>query len=264
MNKDDISVKMSNRLITVANMLRGDEKETLKVADVGCDHGYVSIYLVQNGIAASAIAMDVRKGPLSGAAANIHEYGLDDKITTRLSDGLKELKSGEANCLVIAGMGGKLMERLVEEGEIRRLGIKTAILQPQSDIDEFRQFIRDKGYIITDEKVIFEDGKYYFPMRIEILSDQDAEQFTESASFKSLENLIIDSGEISKEQLLRICNRYGECNLLKKEPLLIPYLEHGEEVLKSILKNLDDSHNERREIIMEELSDISFARKIIS
>ena len=104
---------MSQRLITVADMLKSDG-EALKAADVGCDHGYVSIYLVQRGIAKSVIAMDVRKGPLSAAGANISEYGLEDLISTRLSDGVKELEKGEANAIVIAGMGGKLMERLIE------------------------------------------------------------------------------------------------------------------------------------------------------
>ncbi len=261
MNNDDISIKMSQRLITVAGMLRGESSENLKVADVGCDHGYVSMYLVQNGIAESAIAMDVRKGPLSGAASNISEYGLSDRIETRLSDGLKELKKSESNALIIAGMGGKLMERLIDEGQIRELGIKIAVFQPQSDILEFREFIRDKGFVITDEKVIFEDGKYYFPMRIEVPSDitDNKDNIFEQA----LETIFKDSGDISNEQKVRICNRYGECNLLKKEPLLIPFLEHGKEVLVSILKNLDDSHKERREAIEQELSDISFALKIL-
>ena len=260
MIKENISTKMSQRLITVAEMLRTEGKEPLEVADVGCDHGYVSIYLVQSGIAGKAIAMDVRKGPLSGAAFNIQEYGLIDSISTRLSDGLKELKKGEANSLIIAGMGGKLMERLIDEGNIKELGIKTAVFQPQSDIQEFREFIRKQGFIITDEKVVFEDGKYYFPMRVEVSSGSLPE--TENVLDKALETMI-GSGEGSNEQMIRICNRYGECNLLKREPLLIPFLEHGKEVLESILKNLDDSHKERREMIKEELSDISFALKIL-
>ena len=159
---------MSQRLITVADMLKSDG-EALKAADVGCDHGYVSIYLVQRGIAKSVIAMDVRKGPLSAADANISEYGLEDFISIRLSDGVKELEKGEANAIVIAGMGGKLMERLIEEGNLYDLGIRKAVFQPQSDHEEFRQFLRDKGYLITDERVVYEDGKYYFPMKVDVM-----------------------------------------------------------------------------------------------
>ena len=104
---NDVALKMSVRLKEIAELLRCPEK--LKVADVGCDHGYVSIYLVTHGIAKECIAMDVRSGPLSGAKDNIDEYGLSDSIRTRLSDGVKELKQGEADALVIAGMGGNLM-----------------------------------------------------------------------------------------------------------------------------------------------------------
>jgi len=258
MSKEDIQLKMSERLITVADMLKGDE--ILTVADVGCDHGYVSIYLVQKKIAKSCIAMDVRRGPLSAAASNISDYGLDTKITTRLSDGLKELKKGEALAVVIAGMGGKLMEKIIEEGNLYDLGVKVAVFQPQSDIAEFRQFIRDKGYVITDERVVFEDGKYYFPMKVAI---SDAKDSTKSAYDKALETLFTDGGEIDIQTKKRICNRYGECNLLRKEPLLLAYLEHGRKVLESILENLDESHNERKKDIVEELSDISFAQKIL-
>lgn len=259
MSREDISLKMSQRLITVADMLKSDG-EALKAADVGCDHGYVSIYLVQRGIAESVIAMDVRKGPLSAAGANISEYGLEDLISTRLSDGVKELEKGEANAIVIAGMGGKLMERLIEEGNLYDLGIRKAVFQPQSDHEEFRQFLRDKGYLITDERVVYEDGKYYFPMKVDIM---DSSFDNKSIFDKTLETLFNDSGDIKKDQMIRICNRYGECNLVRKEPLLVPYLDHGRLVLESILKSLDDSHTGRRKEIMEELSDISFAQKIL-
>ncbi|MBP3824682.1 MAG: tRNA (adenine(22)-N(1))-methyltransferase TrmK, partial [Butyrivibrio sp.] len=80
---DDVAVKMSLRLRTVADMLRGDGAHKC-TADVGCDHGYVSIYLVQNKISESAIAMDVRKGPLAMAESNIREYSLEKDIQTRL------------------------------------------------------------------------------------------------------------------------------------------------------------------------------------
>ena len=90
-NSPAVASRMSMRLVTIADMLGADGFRPKAVADVGCDHGYISIYLVQSGIADSAIAMDVRKGPLSGAAGNISEYGLDGSIVTRLSDGLKEL-----------------------------------------------------------------------------------------------------------------------------------------------------------------------------
>ncbi len=255
-NNSSVASKMSNRLITVAEMLRGD-RTGLKVADVGCDHGYVSIYLVQSGIASTAIAMDVRKGPLSGAQDNIRAYGLENVITTRLSDGVKELKKGEADSLIIAGIGGKLMLSIIDACSLRELGIETAVLQPQSDIPEFRQYLRDKGYVITDEKIIYEEGKYYFPMKVSISSKE------KEALENSFDYIFKGYDDISGEQRLRICNRFGEHNLINKDSLLLNYLTHGREVCESILKCLDETHSGRKKEIEEELSDISFAIKYL-
>ncbi len=272
----EISGRMSERLLTVANMLGGSSDDvscradnvsfgTLEkyrtIADVGCDHGYVSIYLVLSGIAESAIAMDVRKGPLDIARSNVEGMNLKDRIETRLSDGLTELSQGEADSLVIAGMGGKLMISILEKKSLKDLGIKAAVLQPQSDIPEFRQYLRDKGFLIKDERMVLEDGKYYFPMKV--MTDNcpgadegissGAEAF-DSADIRKVQELF---PEIDKEQLLRICNRYGEHNILRRDPLLKSFLEHGREVNESILRSLDESgHPERVNELRLEIKDI--------
>ena len=106
-----------------------------------------------------ARAMDVRKGPLAMAEANIRDYGMEARISVRLSDGLKGLKAGEADGLVIAGMGGKLMISILDDRDVAALGIRMAVLQPQSDIDEFRRYLRSKGYTILDERVVLDEGK---------------------------------------------------------------------------------------------------------
>lgn len=261
---NDVALKMSVRLKEIAELLRCPEK--LKVADVGCDHGYVSIYLVTHGIAKECIAMDVRSGPLSGAKDNIDEYGLSDSIKTRLSDGVKELKQGEADALVIAGMGGNLMRRILEEGKPKELGIKTAVLQPQSDIADFRQYLRDSGFVITDERVIEEDGKFYFPMKVSlVIAETSASQDDPGSSFESAISLIKKVAEnADNEQLLRICNRYGECNILNRDKTLEKYLLHGKKVCESILKNLDEKeHFGRIQEITTELSDIDTALKVM-
>ena len=261
---NDVALKMSVRLKEIAELLRCSEK--LKVADVGCDHGYVSIYLVTHGIAKECIAMDVRSGPLSGAKDNIDEYGLSDSIRTRLSDGVKELKQGEADALVIAGMGGNLMRKILEEGKPAELGIKTAVLQPQSDIADFRQFLRDSGFVITDEKVIEEEGKFYFPMKVSlVITETSASHDNPSGSFESAISLIKKvTGNADDGQLLRICNRYGECNILNRDETLEKYLLHGKKVCESILKNLDEKeHSGRIQEITTELSDIDTVLKVM-
>ena len=102
-------MELSKRLAAVAAMVT---KGNI-VCDVGCDHGYVSIYLVREKISPRVIAMDVRPGPLAQAKEHILMYGLSDYIETRLSDGVDALNEGEADTLILAGMGGRLMEGIL-------------------------------------------------------------------------------------------------------------------------------------------------------
>ena len=135
-------MQLSLRLSAVAGLVtRGN-----RLVDVGCDHGYLPVYLYQNQIIPKAIAMDVRKGPLSRAQEHIAQYGLGEYIETRLSDGLAALKEGEGDTLVIAGMGGPLMERILTDGEKVRESFLEMILQPQSDIPHFRRFLSQIGW----------------------------------------------------------------------------------------------------------------------
>lgn len=257
---ETIETKMSKRLITIAMMLSSNGFKPRTVADVGCDHGYISIYLVQKDIASYAIAMDVRKGPLSGAEANIQRLGLESRITTRLSDGLKELKKGEAEGLVIAGMGGKLMIRLLEEGNPLSLGIRQAVLQPQSEIAEFRQYLRDKNFQILEEKIVFEDGKYYFPMKVSFFPVEQGNSLLPKSG-PSILQLVTErfTGElsVSSDEAHDICNRFGEYNIFNKDPLLKNFCEHGKKVMMPILDNLKDSgHNKRFTEVKKEYDEL--------
>ena len=155
-------MQLSLRLSAIADLVT----EGNRLVDVGCDHGYLPVYLIQQKKIPSAIAMDVRKGPLSRAQEHIRQYGLEEYIQTRLSDGLEGLKAGEGDTLVIAGMGGPLMERILTDGRSVRNSFSELILQPQSDIPHFRRFIQSEGWEITEEKMVEEDGKFYPMMRV--------------------------------------------------------------------------------------------------
>ena len=146
-------MQLSLRLSAIADLVT----EGNRLVDVGCDHGYLPVYLIQQKKIPSAIAMDVRKGPLSRAQEHIRQYGLEEYIQTRLSDGLEGLKAGEGDTLVIAGMGGPLMERILTDGRSVRNSFSELILQPQSDIPHFRRFIQSEGWEITEEKMVEED-----------------------------------------------------------------------------------------------------------
>lgn len=132
-----------------------------RVADVGCDHAYTSIYLIQNGIAKYCIAMDIKEGPLSKARENILHYRCGDKIETRLSDGLAKLSVGEADTILISGMGGLLIQKILAESPDVVKEVKELILQPQSDQEKVRRFLHQIGFAIVEETMLCEDGKYY-------------------------------------------------------------------------------------------------------
>lgn len=156
------TVGISNRLTALAQMVTVGNK----VCDVGCDHGFLSIYLVQKGICPQALAMDVRRGPLSQAREHIAEYVLDQYIETRLSDGLSAYKAGEAQSLVCAGMGGRLMAGILERGRVQAQEFAELILQPQSELSFFRKFLRKEGYRTVNENMIEEEGKFYFLIKV--------------------------------------------------------------------------------------------------
>ena len=108
----EIDMKLSERLELVLSFVEPGES----AADVGTDHGHVPVELVRRMIVKKAVAMDVRKGPLSRATENIALAGLSAKIETRLSDGVAKLQPGEADSVVIAGMGGELIIKILENG----------------------------------------------------------------------------------------------------------------------------------------------------
>ena len=154
-------IQISRRLQSVAAFVQ----EGKRLADVGCDHGYIPIYLLQKKKIEKAIAMDINQGPLMRAKEHIQEWGLENYIDTRLSDGVKALKPNEVQSVVIAGTGGPLMEKILTEGNEVLQTVTELVLQPQSEIGHFRRFLIENGYEITHEEMILEDGKYYPIMR---------------------------------------------------------------------------------------------------
>jgi tRNA (adenine22-N1)-methyltransferase len=150
-------MQLSKRLLAVADMVTPGNR----LADVGTDHGYVPIWLYEEGRIPSAIAMDLREGPLARAEEHIREHGCEQVLATRLSDGLQKLLPGEADSVVIAGMGGMLMQRILREGQALLPSLRELILQPQSDLEAVRRYLRETGFCIVREDMVLEDGKYY-------------------------------------------------------------------------------------------------------
>lgn len=238
-------VALSERLRTVAGMVTVGNA----VCDVGCDHGFVPIYLVQQGISPKVIAMDLREGPLRAAREHVAAYGLEGQIVTRLSDGLHNYEKNEADTLICAGMGGGLMMRILAENREKTDSFRELILQPQSEVEKFRRFLRESGYRILDEEMLREDGKFYQAIR--------------AAS--------AGNGECGKEarideELCKLQDRYGPVLLQKKTPVFFEFLEREAAVYEEILVRLrgqglsDEKRKARFAQVEEMLADNRKAR----
>ena len=143
-------IRLSRRMKAVASMVTAG----YTLCDVGTDHGYVPIALVQGNIIPKAIAVDINKGPLERANEHIRANGLTEQITTRLSNGLEAIHDGEVDSIVIAGMGGELVIHILTAGETVCRSAKELILQPQSEVSKVREYVRNTGYKIVDEDMI--------------------------------------------------------------------------------------------------------------
>ena len=230
-------MELSARLEAVAKMVTKGNR----VCDVGCDHGYISIYLIQNNISPYVYAMDVNKGPLERAKEHIKMYGLSDRIETILSDGLVSLKERDADAMVCAGMGGRLVIKILTEGMEQVLKMKELVLQPQSEIHLVRSFLREQGFFIDKEDMVFEDGKYYPMIHVLVHPDKQNE-----------ENSLFD--------------KFGPDLLMKKHPVLFEYLKYTGCTLSEIEKRLaaeekTDKIDDRMEKLKREQKELAEAFK---
>ena len=159
-----MKIPLSDRLLACCNYVkRGD-----RVADVGCDHGYLGIYLLTNGIAKSVIESDVAEGPLQSAMRNAVKYGTKNKMSFHLSDGVKNIPR-DFDTLVCAGMGADTIISILSAAPWLRDGKYRLILQCQSKRPELRQWLYDTGYRINRE-TLAKDGKFVYTI-MEVVFD---------------------------------------------------------------------------------------------
>ena len=202
--------ELSKRLQAVADLVTPG----MRLADVGTDHAYIPIYLTQNGLVPSAIAMDI-----------ILEHGLDGKIVTRLSDGLVNLKMEEADTMIAAGMGGGLVIHILNEDPAKTRSLKELILQPQSELAKVRRYLEEHRFRIVAEDMVEEDGKYY-PMMKVIPTEQKG---------------LYAEGVLAAEEELE----YGKYLLEKGHPVMGEYLKKELSVNQGVYEKLRVQESER-------------------
>ncbi len=130
-------------------------------ADIGSDHGRLAVSLLQQGRAERVIAGDISAASLEKARALAALCGVTDRLNFRVSDGLEALEIGEAEGILLAGMGGLLMARILQEGEAAARSARRLVLQPQGNAAELRAFLYQNGYAIEDEAIVLDNGRYY-------------------------------------------------------------------------------------------------------
>ena len=171
-----MKIPISDRLLACAGFVAPGDR----VADVGCDHGYLSIHLLTNGIAKSCIASDINEQPLLSAVRNAEKYGVRDRISFHLSDGVRNIPR-DFDTLVCAGMGGDTMIHILEAAPWLRNNQYRLILQCQSKTPMLRQYLSENGWRIAEETVL-RDGRFLYTI-MEVWWQPDYPKLTEAETY---------------------------------------------------------------------------------
>lgn len=215
-------MKLSKRLEAIVSFVN---KNSI-VADIGTDHGYIPAYLVKNNISKFVIGTDISPGSLEKIIDFIAINKLEGKVQARLGDGLKVIKPFEVDTVIIAGMGGLLIQDILEKNKEVANSISNFIFQPMIASDELRRYLLNNNYKIIDEELVREDNKFY-----EIIYAK------------------IGLGHIDKEINYEINNILIE----KKHRLLQPFINEKIKKTNFILEELKDKESEKSKIRYNEL-----------
>ena len=224
-NRKTVLPALSMRLRTIAEMVSPGKT----MADVGTDHALVPVFLVLRGTCPFAYAMDIGSGPLARAKESIDAYGLTDRIMPVLSDGLEKLSPGLAESIVIAGMGGELVCRILSSSMETAVRAAELILSPHSEAFKVRCFLREAGWLIDHEKMVEEEGKYY-PVIHAIRPDASAEDEHDRSS---------DNVSNNPDDALN--DLYGPVLLRTGDPVLLDYLKKERAVKERILLKISEN-----------------------
>lgn len=150
-------VHVTSRLAAALSML----EQYSSVADIGCDHGRLTAALLQKGVCRFVVASDISEASLEKAKRLIRQIGFSESVSFRVGDGCSVLKPGECDAIVLLGMGGTLMTRILEACPVRAMDAKALILQPMRAQDDIRAYLHRNRYRIEDDRVVSDHGRLY-------------------------------------------------------------------------------------------------------
>lgn len=196
--------QLDPRLQLCADLVR----QGVKLADIGTDHAYLPVWLVSKGICPSAVAVDVREGPLERARENVARYGMAEKIRLSLSSGLTALRPDDADDIVIAGMGGELIAEILRQAPWVCDEKKHLILQPMTTAKELRLWLRENGFALLQEVCVRSEGKVYSVM-LASYAPEKAAAFQEQELYPYI-GLLRGKTEEEREYIRKVTHRLSK------------------------------------------------------
>ena len=216
---------ISKRLETVASFV---PQESV-LLDVGSDHAYLPIELVEKGHIERAIAGEVVVGPYQSAVKNVESHGLSEKIQVRLANGLAAFEeSDQVSVITIAGMGGHLIASILEEGFDKLAHVERLILQPNNREDDLRSWLQDHGFQIIAESILEEAGKFY-------------------------EILVVESGQM---KLSAKETRFGPFLSKEVSPVFVQKWQKEVSKLEFALGQIPEKNHEERQVLVDKIQAI--------
>ena len=224
---------LSERLKAIADFV----KKNSIVGDIGTDHGYIPIYLIEEGISKRVIASDISRGSLEKAVENVEHAGLKDKIFCRLGNGLDTIKPYEIDTVIISGMGGILIKEILDSRKDVRDSINNFILQANIATDELRRYLIENGFEIVDEVLVKDSDKYY-----EII--QARKGVNPEYDFYKIGDKLIEN----RDPLLR---EFIEHKLKLNQAIIEDLLERPVDSVKDRIDFLEDENRKYKEVLVK-------------